>query len=178
MSTIGYTALAVIVLWGAAQLGQSAAACDCEKKAAKVKTVAATGSQTRGVLREWRGSQSGVAEAGQRVARTQAEWDQLWSRMTANQVPASAPPKVDWKAEMVVALFMGGRPTGGYGVTIKSVTTGEKEIVVAYEETAPPPDAITIQALTQPYAMAVIKRSSLPVRFTLIGTPATRPPGL
>lgn len=175
MSRLKYFSLTALALAGAVQIGPGASACDCEKKAT-VKKVAATRAATRSVLREWRGSQSGVAEPGQRVARTQAEWGQLWTRMSAGQVPPPAAPKVDWKSEMVVALFMGERPTGGFGVAIKSVTYGDKEIVVAYEETAPSPDAITIQALTAPYAVAVVRRGSLPVRFTMVGSATVRPP--
>jgi len=175
MLRLGYTALAALVLVGAAQVRSGAAACDCEKnKAAAVKKVAATRSVTKGVLREWRGTQSGVTEAGQRVVRTQAEWEQLWGRMTSNQVPSPPAPRVDWTKEMVVALFMGERPTGGFHTAIKSVTTSAKEVTVTYEESAPAPDAITIQALTQPYAVAVIPRSSLPVRFALAGSATLR----
>lgn len=173
---LGYTAIAVLALAGAT--GTAGFACDCEKKAAaKVKATATTRAATGSLLREWRGTQSGVTEAGQRVARTQAEWDQLWARLTANQVPPPAAPKVDWSKEMVVALFMGERPTGGFGISIKSVTYGEREIVVAYAESAPAPDSFTIQALTAPYHVAVVRRSSLPVRFTMLGSATVRPPG-
>jgi hypothetical protein len=106
-----------------------------------------------------------VRERSERVVRTQAEWERLWAQMRAGAVPVPAAPKIDWQKEMVLALFMGERPTGGYGVAIRSVTYGEKEVVVQYEETSPPPDAITIQVLTQPHAVAVVRRTDLPVRF-------------
>ena len=44
----------------------------------------------------------------------------------------------------------------------------------AHTVNAPAPDAITIQALTQPYAVAVVKRSSLPVRFVPVGAASLR----
>jgi hypothetical protein len=174
MFSLGYTVLAMLLLAGTAQVGSGAAACECEKKAATVKKVAATRSVPKGVLREWRGTMSGVTEAAQRVVRSQAEWDQLWGQMTANQVPPPPAPKVNWSKEMVIALFMGERPTGGFQTAVKSVTTSAKEILVSYEETAPAPDAVTIQALTQPYTVAVIPRSNLPVRFTLAGSATLR----
>jgi hypothetical protein len=172
MFRLGYTVLAALALFGATGIESGAVACDCEKKAA-VKKVSTSNAPQR-ALREWRGTQSGVTETAQRVARSQAEWDQLWARLTANQVPPPPAPKVNWGKEMVVALFMGERPTGGFGLAVRSVTYGEKEIVVAYEETAPPPDAITIQALTQPYAVAVVKHSTLPVRFVPAGAATQR----
>jgi hypothetical protein len=174
MYHFGYTTLAAIALLGVSPMARVAVACDCEKKA-PVRPVAATRSQATGVLRSWQGTQSGMAEAGQRVVRSQAEWEQLWARMSANQVPPQPSPKVDWSKEMVVAYFMGERPTGGFSAAIKSVIYGQKEIVVAYQETAPPPDAVTIQVLTHPYVVAVVKRSSLPVRFTPAGSATLRP---
>lgn len=165
MSVVRYTALAAAVLFGATQGGRQAVA--CKEKTPRVRQVAGV-KLVKGILREWRGSQSGMTEKAQQVVRTRAEWERLWAQIRAGEVPPPPAPKIDWTNEMVLALFMGQRPTGGYGVAIQSVEYGTKEIVVRYEETAPPPDAITIQVLTQPWVAAVVKRSNLPVRFVCV----------
>jgi hypothetical protein len=55
------------------------------------------------------------------------------------------------------------------------VKFGEKEIVVSVEESSPPADAITIQVMTQPYHVVVVKRSDLPVRFVTVGKGNVKP---
>jgi PrcB C-terminal len=175
---IRHLALIAATVWGAAQ-GAGAMACETHEAAAGAPAAqvasAATGAKVKGMLREWGGTYSGVTERSQRVVRTQAEWEKLWAQVHANEVPPAAAPKIDWSREMVLAVFMGERSTGGYRVAIRGVKTGEKEIVVEVEETAPPPDAITVQSLTQPYHLVVVKRSDLPVRFVPAGKATAQP---
>jgi hypothetical protein len=179
IATIRSLALIALTLWGTAQ-GVGVIACEKDDEGpvgAPTKRVAfaAVGSSVKGVLREWGGTYSGVTERSQRVVRTQAEWDKLWAQVHANEVPPPAAPKIDWSREMVLAVFMGERSTGGYRIAFRGLKVGEKEIVAEVEETAPPPDAIAIQSLTQPYHLVVVKRSDLPVRFVPAGKATARP---
>jgi hypothetical protein len=166
MSVLTYLAVIAATLGGGSGVMM---ACECGAPKASVR------SSGKGVLREWRGTYGGVGERSQRVVRTQAEWERLWAQLRGNEVPTPPAPKVDWSREMVLAVFMGERNSGGHSVSIRNVTTGDKEIVATYEETAPSRDVITTQALTQPYHVAVIKRSDLPVRFTPAGKGTLRP---
>ena len=52
---------------------------------------------------------------------------------------------------MVVGVFLGGRPTAGYGVEIVGVREEHGALVVEYGETRPPAARITAQVLTAPY---------------------------
>lgn len=171
MGSIRYGALVAAALLGGVGGVEMATACECE---APVKR-AAVKSAPKGVLREWRGTQSGVGDRGQRVIRTQAEWQKLWSQVRAPEVPAPPVPKVDWSREMVIAVFMGERSTGGHTVAIRDVKFGAKEIVVSVEESSPDADAITTQVMTQPYALVVVKRSDLPVRFVPVAKANVKP---
>ena len=63
----------------------------------------------------------------------------------------------------------GSCPTGGYAVSIKQVVETETEIVVKVQYQDPAPDAIVTQAITHPYVMAMIEKTTKPVRFEGVG---------
>jgi hypothetical protein len=108
-----------------------------------------------------RGSQSNIDAPRQSVVRTQGEWEALW-RAHDYDKPA---PTVDFSKEMVVAVFMGSRPTGGYGVEITSVAERNGALVVSYRERSPSPGAIAAQVLTFPFHIVAVPRRAGDVKF-------------
>ena len=108
-----------------------------------------------------KGGQSHVDEARQVVARTSAEWDALW-RLHAPDRPQ---PKVDLTREMVVAVFLGSRPTAGFEVEITGWSEKAGALIVQYREARPPRDAITAQVITSPCYVAALPRFAGEVRF-------------
>jgi hypothetical protein len=121
-------------------------------------------------LQEWRGSQSGILAPLATVARSAEEWEALWSRVRAGGLPTPAMPKVDFSREMVIAVFAGECPTGGYTITIEELAVWGNELQVLVRQAGPPAGAITTQVVTYPYHLVVVPSSSLPVRF-LASTP-------
>ncbi|HEV3485198.1 MAG TPA: protease complex subunit PrcB family protein [Vicinamibacterales bacterium] len=81
------------------------------------------------------------------VVRTAADWAELWKEHTGT----ANPPAVDFTRTMVVAVFAGMRPSGGYAVEITQIEKTDAAIVVTYRERKPGPDDITTQALTFPF---------------------------
>jgi PrcB C-terminal len=108
-----------------------------------------------------RGDQSGVDAARQAVARTAAEWAALWRQ----HAPAQPPPAVDFPKEMVVAVFLGTRNTGGYSVEILGAETDQGALVVRYRHRSPSPDAITAQVITMPFHIVAIPAGTADVKF-------------
>jgi hypothetical protein len=78
------------------------------------------------------------------------------------------PPDVDFKKEMVLAVFMGERYTGGYAVEIKDAVEDKGKLVVTVVERSPGPADIVTQAITNPFHVAVVKRSTLPVQWKVV----------
>jgi hypothetical protein len=92
----------------------------------------------------------------------------LWQAHTSLTVPAKPLPAVDFDKEMVVAVFSGEKRSGGYGIEVARIieeVSAKRQLRVIVHETNPPPRAITIQALTQPYHMVRIKRLDFVVDF-------------
>jgi len=114
-----------------------------------------------------RGVQSNIDSPRQAVARTPAEWEALWrAHSGAGRRGAGAEaPNIDFDREMVVAVFSGSRPTGGFSVAIVSATQRDDTLVVAYNETSPQPGAIAAQVLTFPYHIVAVPKHTGRVTF-------------
>ena len=111
-----------------------------------------------------KGAQSRVDEARQVVVRTAAEWERLWTA----HADGRPRPDVDFARDMIVAVFLGSRPTAGYGVAIAGVRHGQGETVVEYRETRPGPGRMTAQVITSPYDIVAIPKVEGPVRFEAV----------
>jgi hypothetical protein len=108
-----------------------------------------------------RGQTSWVDSPRQVVARTPQEWAALW-RMHAPDRPL---PAVDFSQEMVVAIFLGSRPTAGYSVEIAGVREANGAAVVQYHETQPRADVLTAQVITDPFHIVAIPKRTAGVIF-------------
>jgi hypothetical protein len=107
------------------------------------------------------GTQSGHDEARQVVVRSTSEWTTLWQV----HAPDRKPPAVDFAQEMVVGVFVGTRPTAGFGVEIQNVREEKGALIVQYRETRPAANAMTAQVLTMPYHLVAIPRRAGDVKF-------------
>lgn len=113
-----------------------------------------------------RGSQSGIKKAERVTAQTQEEWTALWKRHAGEAAAADA-PKVDWSKEMVLGAFLGSRTTGGYAVQIAGVKEQAGKLVVQVETRSPKPGGFVTQAITSPFHLAAVPKSSLPVTWSV-----------
>jgi hypothetical protein len=95
------------------------------------------------------------------VVRSAAEWGALWKQ----HAPERPVPAVDFAREMVAAVFLGSRPTGGFAVEIVGAGAKAGSVVVQYRETKPAPDAIAAQILTSPVHLVAVPRADGDVKF-------------
>ncbi len=65
-----------------------------------------------------------------------------------------------------ILISSGEKPTGGYGITIKSVEDVEGTASIVIEETAPEKDAMVTEALTYPYIILDMPMESQSFRVT------------
>jgi hypothetical protein len=108
------------------------------------------------------GQESRIDAAKQVSARTVDEWDALWKQHGSTRVR----PPVDFTKEVVAAVFLGSRPSGGFSVQITGARQDGGALIVSYRETRPAPDALTAQVLTAPYhIVAIPKGSTTEVKF-------------
>ncbi len=69
-------------------------------------------------------------------------------------------PRFDFSRQMLIGVFSGRRPTGGYAVSVERVLYGEKEhhMVVHAVEKCPEPGSMVIQVITYPGVFVAIDR--------------------
>ncbi|MEN3011073.1 MAG: protease complex subunit PrcB family protein [Candidatus Bipolaricaulaceae bacterium] len=68
---------------------------------------------------------------------------------------------------MVIGVFLGEKPTSGYAVEIGEVRLIPQALVVRATVVTPPPDAILLQVLTQPFHLVKVPRYDGVVQFEL-----------
>ena len=108
-----------------------------------------------------RDNMSGIDDARQVVAKTEAEWLKLWR---AHNLAAPA-PKVDFNTRMVAAVFLGTRPSAGYSVEITGTKTSGKTLVVEWREFPPKPGNLSAQVLTSPAHLVTVPKFDGEVKF-------------
>ena len=107
------------------------------------------------------GNSSDVKAERMTVVRDQQALDRIWSEVRHGRER----PAVDLESEMVLAIFMGERRTGGYQVRVQEVVREGEGFRVHVRMTAPGPNCMTTQAFTQPWQLISLPRVDGPVEF-------------
>ena len=115
-----------------------------------------------------KGGFSGIQEPKQEVITDKKAWEQFWSHHNRLR-PTTPPPAVDFTKEMVIAVTLGTKRTGGYSVEIVRVTPLDKKLKITAQQTSPPSGAMTIHALTAPFHFVAVPKSSLKPEFAAEG---------
>lgn len=113
-----------------------------------------------------KGEYSGIEFPLNKVYRTATEFANFWTQhrskllsTSSSNNPADTIPNVDFSKEMVIAVCMGMRNSGGFHIEITSVDRGdinvdnvdENTLAVNFVTSAPSSSMATTMALTQPY---------------------------
>jgi hypothetical protein len=114
---------------------------------------------TGAVLPQWRGQYEGDSEFSVQIIKTQGIWTAVWRIRLERPVPQS----LDESREMAVFITFGERPTGGYRPRVVSATIEDNKLVVIYTDGKPSPETFVTQAITKPWVVAILPKTSLPV---------------
>lgn len=118
---------------------------------------------------QWAGSNAEVTTPTTRAIDSAAAWDAAWK-----QAQRPKPRELNVAREQAVAVFIGERRTGGYSAEVTSAGEKNGRFVIEYRENTPPRDAMVTQALTAPWAIAVIPKTKLPIVFEKLPVPGQR----
>ncbi|TVQ39612.1 MAG: protease complex subunit PrcB family protein [Spirochaetaceae bacterium] len=117
-----------------------------------------------------RGTHSGIEQAGCCVIQTNEQFAALWAELYRTRHPEPPMPVVDFDHEVVVAVFQGRQPSGGYAVEVQAVRRIGRRAVVHVAQTVPEPGDMVTMALTAPYHVVRFTRPESGVIFC--GSPA------
>ncbi len=118
------------------------------------------------------GGQSGVAERSFLVVGDDRTFRALYASIHAHRLPSPRPPDVAFGTHVVLVAFLGTRSTGGHRAGFGAVVVEGDVARVAVVEQSPPADALLIQAMTTPYAMATLVRANIRTVELVDGTGA------
>lgn len=109
------------------------------------------------------GTYSGVTEERFEVVEGRTTFVRLWREAHSVMVPAPEPPDIDFSSELVVAVFMGKRTSGGYAIEVTGAYETTDAVRVAVARRAPGPDDLVTMAITSPYHIVALPRRDKPV---------------
>jgi len=107
----------------------------------------------------WKGQHSAAREAAAFTAENEQDWRKLWKEYLSQE----APP-LDFAKYFAVAVFVGMRPTGGYGVEFLPPVCDGKAVTVPYRVKGPGKSSFVTQAFTAAYAIQAYRKTGLPVK--------------
>ncbi len=113
-----------------------------------------------------KGQSSSVTRQGLRPIYSEADYLSYWTQ-TMGQSANSAPRGINWSQQMLLAVHIGQRPSGGYDADVFRVDTSNNVASVLVRERKPVPNEMTTQALTSPWVLLRFDRTSMPFRMEL-----------
>ena len=109
------------------------------------------------------GNHANENNANQILVKDKETLADIYNQINSTQFPGEKIPEINFEKEIVLVLYMGEKPTGGHRVFIDHILAGRTELIVFYKETAPTGMATSV--LTQPFYIASITKTDLPIRY-------------
>ena len=112
-----------------------------------------------------KGAFSGVTDAKRELIKDRTAWEKFLSAHGANAKPAPQLPAIAFSKEMVIAVTMGRKNSGGYAIEITGVEATANRLKITVKRTSPASGAIVITALTAPFHFVAVPKSDLRPEF-------------
>ena len=104
-----------------------------------------------------KGGYSGHTGSAYYVINTVDEWADVFER--------SPPPEIDFSNTTIIAVFMGRRSTGGFGIEVKEIIDTGFLVVVKVEQTSPGKGCMVPMVITSPFHIVKTDKIVRKVRF-------------
>ena len=118
------------------------------------------------IIKDWKGSNSAAQRPGNDIIRTNVQLKAAWALAFGNQEPQPDLPQVDFEKQMLIAVFMGQKNTGGHSIEMTGIEESAGDLTVHVAEQSPKPDDVTTQAITSPFHVVLIPRFSGEINYT------------
>ncbi len=143
-----------------------ASGCSIETKEA-TETVAADNQVMFRILSQ--GQSSGLAQQKFLTLRSLTEFAELWT--IHSQTSPAAMPKINFKRQMVIAVFMGEQHTGGYAIRVENIIESGETLQVEVALSKPRPGTRRVMMITQPNMIVVLPRSDKKIIYRFRSNP-------
>lgn len=112
-----------------------------------------------------RGNYCGIDSTMNIGIDSQNEFKKLWGKVYSNSQPIPPLPDVNFEEETVLAVFMGKRSTGGFGIEIDNIKEHEDCLKAIVKNTTPEPGEMVTMAISQPFHIAKVRVSGKKIAF-------------
>ena len=110
----------------------------------------------------------GKTEHAWEVIDSKAKLETLYSVLNATIQPKHQLPEINFDNQIVVALFLGEKNSGGYHIVPINVINENDKIIISYKEISPKPTDMATMSLTQPYCLIKVNNPKEEVVFKKI----------
>ena len=121
-------------------------------------------------VQEWKGGNSGVYKSGTTIARTQAEWEDLWNATNSNTYPRPKAPQMP-EGKMAIGIFA-GQISYPKDITVRSVVDNGSDLTVNWTAESA---STMLCVMFEPYLLKWIDKSDKDVSFFEQATPRKTP---
>ena len=98
------------------------------------------------------------------IFRDDQDYRAFWELVHGTQPGSRIPPIVSFTRNDVIAIVSGVQTTGGYSIRVDEIRETPEERIVEIVRMMPEENCIVTQALTNPYHMVVVQKTSKPLR--------------
>jgi hypothetical protein len=109
------------------------------------------------------GNHSNIRTEKSLVIKEPSSFQEILNSINKTREPNIKIPEINFKKEMLLALFMGERNTGGHSIRIDSISSNEKEVFVYVKELTP--QGMATMVITHPFYLAKIKKTDKQIVF-------------
>lgn len=99
-------------------------------------------------------------ERENRLFTDQQAFQAFWDDLHGNVEPKPALPQIDFESEIVIAVLLGLRNSGGYAVSIERVVQQNDAVGVEVKEEIPGATCSTATVMSSPYHIIKLRRLS------------------
>jgi len=87
----------------------------------------------------------------------------VYNQVNKIRKPSFDIPKIDYKNQYLLALFMGVKSTGGYGISVNHIHESPNKITVFIKEQTP--EGMTTMVITSPFCFVLMDKSDKEIVF-------------
>jgi hypothetical protein len=113
------------------------------------------------------GYNQGYVEPANLAINDQSAWSRVWTHAFCGGPNTCPPtPEVDFNSRTLLALFAGQESTLGYSISVLRIERTGSTIVVRAKSVIPGSNCLVGQAITHPFHIVDIPKTTLEVKFT------------
>lgn len=109
------------------------------------------------------GSHGGYRDGEFIIINNNKDLKRIYTQINKIRKPGFPIPKIDFNKELVIALFLGEKPSGGYSIYVSSIEETKNEFHVFIKESTP--EGMVATVMTQPFYFCKISRIEKKIIF-------------